>query len=309
MKMRDRMNRASPLMKALISRLDLLIAGHNNLVAIVIGGQAPHKVNDVTNVLTLGAANVLDEIIDLEQQIITKYEAHLGSSTHHIGADSANLVTELGVPEEIYALLNELKVDYEAHRVYVGGSCHAGTDTSNTISAADADTKAKAVTLANDLKTQFVANYANVSTHHGAADTANPPTFTDLDGDSTWTEIAAAADEMRASHEAHRILTAGSVHGGTDATTAVTATAVGTVQTAVNTGLNEIKGDFNTHIQESGSYHYIPDTSMEITETNASSLATSRTLVNALRIDFTDHISRAAESAATGPTVPTLDVE
>jgi len=307
MNMRDRMRRASPLMKALVSRMDLLIAGHNELVAIVIGGQHPHKVNDVTNVLTLGAANVLDEIIDLEQEIITQYEAHIASTTHHIGADSANAVTELGVPKEIYALLDELKVDYTAHKALVD-SVHAGADSGNAITAADATSKALAVLLANDLKAMFVANYANTSTHHTAADAVNPPTFTNLDSESTWTEIVAAADELRASYVAH--IAASTVwHGAADGTNTVTATAIGTIQTAVNTGLDEIKGDFNAHILEHGSYHYITDSSMKIIKANATSLATSRTLVNALRLSHTDHLSRAAESAATGPTVPTLDEE
>ncbi len=305
MTMRDRIKRADPIVKALIPRIDDLIAGHNELVRIVLGGQNPHKVNDVTNVLTLGVTDNLDEVIDLEQELITQYEAHLASTTHHRGADSTNTVTELGVPKEIYALLDELKIDYEAHRVIVSASIHAGTDAVNVITAANATTKALAVTLANDLKVQFVANFANVSTHHGLADT-NVPTFTTLTGASTWTAIATAADELRSTYEAHRVLTAGSVHGAADSTNTVTAAAVGTIQTAVNAGLNELKGDFNAHIQEEGTFHFLADTSMLTSLVNASSLVTSIALVNEQRLDYIDHISRAAEVAA-GPIVKTLD--
>ncbi len=306
MTMRDRIKRADPIVKALIPRIDDLIAGHNELVRIVLGGQNPHKVNDVTNVLTLGIAkSTLDQVIDLEQELITQYGTHLASTTHHRGADSTNTVTELGVPKEIYALLDELKVDYEAHRVIVSSSIHAGTDAVNVITAANATTKALAFALANDLKVQFIANFANVSIHHGVADT-NVPTFVTLDADSTWAEIATAADDLRATYEAHRILIVALVHGAPDSTNTVTAAAVGTVQTAVNAGLNELKGDFNAHIQEEGTFHFSADTSMLTSSANASSLATSITLVNEQRLDYIDHISRAAEVAA-GPIVKILD--
>jgi len=219
------------------------------------------------------------------------------------------VVSELGVPEEIYLLLDELKVDYEAHRVLTGGSVHSGADSTNTITAADATTKALAVLLANDLSTIMQLNFANVSTHHGLSDTAGIAALLalgELDGDSTWAEIAVVADGIRAEYETHRALTAGSVHGGADSTNTVAAAAVGTFQTAVNAGLNELKGDFNTHIDEQGSYHRFRDISMKVTAANASSLATSRTLVNELLLDYTDHISRAAEATA-GPVIPTLD--
>jgi hypothetical protein len=61
--------------------------------------------------------------------------------------------------------------------------------------------------------------------------------------------------------------------------------------------LNELKGDFNAHIQESGTFHYMPDTSMKVTVANATTAVTSRVLANALKVAINDHISRAAEAA------------
>ncbi len=311
MKMRDRMKTAGPLWNAMYKRFDDLIKGHNELVEIVLGGQNPHKTNDVTNITALGAAVVIDEIVDLVQDLITKYEAHIGSSTYHLAADSTNTVTELGVPMEVYTLLDEIKVDYEAHRVLTGGSVHSGTDAVNTVTAVNATTKALAVLLSNDIRTQFIANFANVSTHHGASDTAGVAAATAvdvLDGDSSWEEIAGAADELRAAYEDHRVLTAGAVHGAADSTNTVTAAAVGTFATAVYAGVNELKGDFNAHIFEMGTSHRFADDSTEVTATNASSTATAKTLVNELRSEYLDHISRAPE-VAVGPVVATLDEE
>lgn len=309
MKMRDRIRRAGPLWNAMYERLDALIKAHNELVGIIFSGQNPHAVNDTTNVLSIGyAGNDVDSIIDLEQDLITTYEAHLADDTSHSAADSTNVVTEAGVPIEIYTLLNELKVDYEAHRVLTAGSVHAGADSTNTVTAANADTKAKAILLANDLRTQFIANYANVTSHHGAADTTNPPTSDALDTDATWTEIAAMADELRTSYEAHRQLTAGSVHGAADSTNTVTAAAIGTVSTALYAGLNELKSDFNAHIAESGTSHLHADISMKELNADASSTATALTLVNSLKDNYTDHITRADELAS-GPVVATLDEE
>jgi len=297
----DRIRRAGPIGRLLAPVFEEMIEKVNSALETV-RGTAPHITNDVTNVLTLGIAGaILDEIVDLEQEIIIQYEAHIASTSHHVGADSTNGVTEIGVPLEVYALLDELKVDYEAHRILTGGSVHAGTDAVNVITAANATTKALAVLLANDLSAIMQVNFANISTHHGLSDTAGIAALLALgvlDGDSTWAEIAAVADGIRVNYEAHRVLTAGSVHGGVDSTNTVTAAAVGAVQTAVNTGLDELKADFNAHIVEpTGAWHYVVDNSMKVIAAASTSLATSRTLVNALRVSFSDHITKADEPA------------
>ena len=299
----DRLIKASPTGKIIADIIDEIIDGVNEALSVVTTGLAPHKVNDVTNVITSPDAlssGGLDSDIVLAQEEITDYEAHIGSTTYHVAGDTTNVVTEVGVPIEIYAILDELKVNYEAHRVLTAGTVHAGTDAVNTISAADATTKALAVALSNDLRTQFVANFANVTSHHGASDTTGVAAATAvdvLDGDSTWTEIAAAADALRAAYEAHRVLTAGAVHGAADSTNTMTATAVGTVTTALYAGLNELKGDFNAHIQESGTSHYMPDVTMKVTAVNASTAVTSRSLANALKVAINDHLSKVAEAA------------
>ena len=311
--MRDRMERGGPIWRDMADRLDSIIRGHNELVSVVLNGQNPHKVNDVTNVLTVLTAGLnVDDITNLAQNLITKYEAHIGSTTHHLGADSTNVVTEVGVPIEIYALLDELKVDYEAHRVYLGGSAHAGTDAVNVVTEANATTKATAVDLANELSALMQLNFVNVTSHHGGSgDTVGAAALLALgvlDGDSTWVEIATVADGIRSAYEAHRVLTAGSVHGGADGTNTVTATAIGTFTTALYAGINELKGDFNAHILESGTSHKLTDSSMTVSEAAATTTATAQALVNALKVAYTDHISRAEEIIA-GALVPLLSEE
>jgi hypothetical protein len=296
----DRLIRSGPTGKLVADIIDALIDDINEIKSTLVAGGQPHKVNDTVNVITTpDVVSGFDGCIELEQEEITDYEAHIGSTTYHDAADTTNVVTEIGVILEIYTLLDELKVDYEAHRVYLTGSCHAGTDAVNTISAANATTKALAVALSNDLRTQYIANFANVTTHHGAEDTVGVAAATAvavLDGDSTWTEIAAAADALRAAYEAHRVLTAGGVHGGADAANDVTAAAVGTVTTALYAGQNELKADFNAHILESGTSHYFSDVSMEVTAANATTELTSIALANALKVAINDHISLAEET-------------
>lgn len=127
---------------------------------------------------------------------------------------------------DIYALLNEAKTDYEANRVNTT-SHHGAADTTNVITAADADTKAKAITLANDLRTQLNAHMDFLDSVHGAKDTTNPITLGALRVTATWEEIADLANAIRTAYEAHRQVV-DSVHAGVDSTNVITADAVNT---------------------------------------------------------------------------------
>ena len=304
MKLRDRMLVSNPILKDLITIMDALITAVNTLSSVVFTGEAPHKTDDTADVVSAANAGDLDAVVNLEWALDVAYAAHLGSTSYHIAADSTNTLTATTVYAKIKALADELKTKYNAHRVLTSGSVHGGADSTNVVSAAAVSSKATAVTLLNELKTDFNAHIAMTSgSVHGAADATNPVTLDDLTSSSTWTEIAAMADSIRTKYEAHRVLTADSVHGAADSTNTMTASAVGTLQTSINTYLNEFKTDFNAHILFLTS-HYTVDQSMKITAANASSLATSVTLINEAKASFNDHISRASEVAMT---VPTLD--
>ena len=261
--------------------------------------------NDTSNAITVANANSLDTVIDLEQQCIDNYETHIGSTAYHLAADSTNVVTELGLAKEAYTLLNELKVDYAANRVNVT-SHHGASDSTNVVTAADATTKATAVTLANDLRTQLNAHMAlTAGSVHGAADATNPVVLAALATTATWTEIAAMADALRTSYEAHRQRTTSSTHAGADSTNTVTAGAIGTVTTAVYAGLNELKTDLNAHVVEFGTSHAVKDASASVTKANATTTNTAIALVNEMKAVINNHISRADEFSD----IPSLDLE
>src|SRR4030042_2257354 len=169
MTIKDRMERGGPVLKALSSRFEALINAVNGIIA-ERAGESPHKINDVTNIISLGKTNSIDSVVDLEQELIDDYEAHIGSTTYHAAGDSTNVVTELGVVKEIYTLLNELKVDYAANRINVT-SHHGAADSTNIVTAANATSKSLAILLANDLHTNLLAHMAlTAGTVHGAAD-------------------------------------------------------------------------------------------------------------------------------------------
>lgn len=304
MSLRDRMTLGNSLARALIPIFDEIIAAVNALSATVFSGENPHKANDTANAVSTADASSLDAVGNLEAALDTAYAAHLGSTTYHIAADTTNTLTAKTVLYKVNLLANDLATKYEAHRILTSGPVHGAADSTNVITAATATTKATAILLLNDIKAMFNAHCALIAGGvHGAADTTNPVSTTDLTSSATWSEIQVMADAIRTAYEAHRQLTAGSVHEGADATNTISASAVGSVQTSVNTYLTELKGDFNGHTVLLTS-HYVKDSSMNVTVADATTLATSIALVNALKAAFNEHISRADESALT---VSTLD--
>jgi len=305
MSLRDRLTMGNSLTQALIPILDELISAVNALSETVFVGENPHKVSDSVNTVTVAdpADDDLDDVADLEHALDVAYVAHIGSTTYHSAADTTNTLTATTTYAKVKALADDLKTQYNAHHVFTSGSVHAGSGDANTVTAAAVSNKATAITLLNDIKTMFNLHCANVTSCHGAADTTNPCVLADLTSAATWSQIQAMADDLKTKYAAHRVLTAGSVHGGADSTNAVTAGAVGSVQTVVNAYLTELKADLNAHMILLTS-HYVKDDSMKVTAAAATTLATSVTLAAAIKAAFNDHISMASEAALT---VSTLD--
>jgi hypothetical protein len=131
-------------------------------------------------------------------------------------------------------LVNEIKTDYEAHRILTAGSVHGAADTTNTVSAADATDLATAITLANEIKVDYEAHRVlTAGSVHGAADSTNVVTASDA---TTLATLITLINDLRTQYEAHRVLIAGSVHGAADTTNTVTAAAVpSTVQVHILT--------------------------------------------------------------------------
>lgn len=117
-------------------------------------------------------------------------------------------------------LLNEIKTDYEAHRVLTAGSVHGAADSTNTITAANATDSPTRVALANDLRAKYEAHRILTSGGvHGAADTVDVITAPVATDDASALILAL---DLKAKYNAHRVLVAGSVHGLADSTNAVT---------------------------------------------------------------------------------------
>jgi uncharacterized phage protein gp47/JayE len=137
-------------------------------------------------------------------------------------ADLATLLT----------LANELKADYEAHRILTSGPVHQAADTTNTIAAADATDLSSLLTLANELKADYNA-HADDGTAHYNADTGNDVT----EANATDLETAALLlDDLKTQYNAHRLTVGGSpVHQNADTANEVTTAGLPTAFTvAVN---------------------------------------------------------------------------
>lgn len=99
----------------------------------------------------------------------------------------------------------------------------------------------------------------------------------------------ALANALKADYNAHRILTAGSVHGAADSTNATTS-ADATDLASLITLLNELKTDYNAHrILTAGGVHGAADTTNAITTSNATTLATASALASALKSAYNAH--------------------
>ncbi|MFA5048646.1 MAG: hypothetical protein WC516_06500 [Patescibacteria group bacterium] len=309
-KIRDKIKRSMQSGKYVVDKLDAIINVINMMIPIIFAGQNPHKVNDTTDVITVSNPYDLDTVIDLEQQLIDNYETHIGSTSYHLGADSTNVVTEVGLAKECYDLLNNLATKYEANRINVTTHHGGSGDTVNAVTATTATTKATAILLANDIKTMLLAHMARTEgTTHGAADAVNGVALAAIDdlvpATATWTQIATLMDAIRAAFVAHIAYTTSSVHAGADSTNGPTVAATGTVTTAVYAGLNELKTDMNAHFVEFGTYHAIKDVSIQIESATASTLATAKTMVTEMKLKFNDHISRVDQEVVSS--IATLD--
>jgi len=179
-----------------------------------------HQNNDAGNNIASGAAATLADMITLLNQAKVALNGHL--------LVASNL-------EEAYVLLNEMKTDYEAHRVAT--AYHLGADNVNSVSAVpSADTYAKAVTLSAALATAYTAHRSQLGVHvqtdANAIVAVTPPTnmaqllllandlkakFNLHDADVSLTEeFITLINELRGDYEAHRLVTGGGVHGQGD---------------------------------------------------------------------------------------------
>lgn len=211
-----------------------------------------HTAADNANIVTLGEASDLPTALSLASQIKAKYEAHrvaLGDVHEHAdgsnavtAADATDLVSLVNLVDELMTainahcgamstlreaitLLNELKADYEAHRVLTTGAIHGAEDNTNFVAAPDAVDLDSAQTLANDLKDQYeLHRVLTTGGVHAGEDQTNIINVEDAEDLGT---LAALANKLKEKYEAHRVLQP-AVHGQEDNANSVTSNNVGT---------------------------------------------------------------------------------
>ncbi len=115
---------------------------------------------------------------------------------------------------EALLLANELKTDYEAHRI-VTPSVHNSADSTNAITADNATSEATLILLANDLKAMMNAHFADI-TAHNSADSA----ITLADATTLKTAVL-LINACRTAYEAHRVNV--TVHDGADTVNVIAA--------------------------------------------------------------------------------------
>lgn len=208
------------------------------------GNTGAHVAADATNAISAADATNHPTSVTLLGDIKTQMAAHDAQSGVHTVNDTITTSSSVNTGV-LFDLLNELKTDYEAHRVLTAGGVHGAADSTNAVTAANATTTATAVTLANDLKTQYEAHrILTASSEHGAADSTNVITAADSTDLAT---VLVLANDLKTQYEAHRVLTAGSVHGAADSTNTISENDVAELADMV-TNVNELKADLNTHI-------------------------------------------------------------
>ena len=120
--------------------------------------------------------------------------------------DTTNAVTSSDATNQttLNTLLNEIKTDYNAHRIST--TFHDAADSTNTVTSADATDAATSVTLANEIKTDYNAHRSQADVHPHD-DSANAVSSADATDEATCITLA---NEIKTDYNAHLTATAGS---------------------------------------------------------------------------------------------------
>jgi hypothetical protein len=134
--------------------------------------------------------------------------------------DAQNLV--LG--SDLFGLLEDIAVQYEAHRILTAGTVHGLADSTNAlVTVTKPTTRAAAVAMVNDIRAKMSAHMILIAgTVHGAVDTASAASVRAVNPDAGWEDIKGLANHLRSRYELHRARTIPAVHGAADATNVIT---------------------------------------------------------------------------------------
>jgi hypothetical protein len=110
------------------------------------------------------------------------------------------------------------------------------------------------------------------------------------DFEEEWIDVLPLVNDLAAQYEAHRVLTAGGVHGAADTTNVITATNPATDPAEAITLANDIKAMYEAHrILTAGSVHGAADNTNVVATPNATDWATLKTLANDIKVKYEAH--------------------
>lgn len=145
------------------------------------------------------------------------------ASPNEITGNEFTNIKYIGAPPDLTAtntLLNEIKADYNAHRVLTAGPVHGAADNTNTVTVADATDAPTRIALANDLRAKYQAHRVlTAGGVHGTADNTNTIVLPPATDDAT---AVALTIELKAKYNAHRVLITNGVHTTADNTNVTT---------------------------------------------------------------------------------------
>ncbi len=123
----------------------------NVITAVDVGTAGIHLVDDVTNVVTSANATTFATLKTLSNELRTDYEAHRVDTDSHGAADATNTVSAVAVG---------------------AAGIHQIDDTTNVVTSPDATTRATLSTLVNEIRADYEAHRVD-TTSHEAADATN----------------------------------------------------------------------------------------------------------------------------------------
>ena len=223
--------------------------------------------------------------------------AHKAATTAIAVADlSAGSVYDAAALAAVKALIDEFRVDYEAHRVNV--TFHAAADTTNVLGGSPTITTwADAAEALNNMKAQL---NAHVPFSSGASPHANPGTTLVTAANAVSTDIDSCitlANDIKAKYNSHR--TEATVHSTNDTTNVLSASNAALSTDLTDSGglPNTIRTSYEAH-RASTTYHESADSTNTISASTYGTAAQLIALAVELRTDIDAHLAYAPVSRA-----------
>lgn len=123
-----------------------------------IGATGAHKTNDTANNVTSANATNLPTLQTLLNEIKGDYNTHRVSTTYHVAADSTNAVTSANASDLATSITLVNELKLDINAHRSQSGVHVFNDTGNIIGNVDASDLTTAQTLANEIKVDYNAH-------------------------------------------------------------------------------------------------------------------------------------------------------